>query len=139
MADDRPRRHELPLLDGLRGVAALMVVATHVAFQTGTVDRGPFGAVLARFDFGVALFFVAVRLPAGPALAGGGRVGGRPAEHACVPACAGQRGSCRRTGSSWSAPAHDRAWDVGSGVGLANAALLQVYTGQLLDGLTQTW
>ena len=48
----------LPMLDGLRAVAALAVVLTHVAFQTGEVVRGTGGAVLARLDVGVAVFFV---------------------------------------------------------------------------------
>lgn len=44
-------------LDGLRAVAALGVVATHVAFQTGLDPASHVGAVLARFDFFVAVFF----------------------------------------------------------------------------------
>jgi peptidoglycan/LPS O-acetylase OafA/YrhL len=48
----------LPMLDGLRAVAALAVLLTHVAFQTGEVTRGAGGALLARFDVGVAVFFV---------------------------------------------------------------------------------
>lgn len=44
-------------LDGLRAVAALAVVATHVAFVTGQVRPGMAGALLARLDVGVALFF----------------------------------------------------------------------------------
>lgn len=46
------------MLDGLRAVAALAVLTTHVAFQTGEVVRGVGGAFLARFDAGVAVFFV---------------------------------------------------------------------------------
>ncbi|WKD59955.1 acyltransferase family protein [Corynebacterium caspium] len=42
----------LPALEGLRGIAALGILSTHVAFQTGTTS-----ALLARFDFFVALFF----------------------------------------------------------------------------------
>lgn len=42
----------LPQLQGLRGVAALGVLTTHVAFQTGTAS-----AILTRFDFFVAVFF----------------------------------------------------------------------------------
>src|SRR6266516_1997197 len=48
----------LPMLDGLRAVAALAVLLTHVAFQTGEVARAAGGAVLARLDAGVAVFFV---------------------------------------------------------------------------------
>lgn len=52
------RRDDFPALDGLRAVGALAVLLTHVAFQTGQYPRGVTGAVLARFDVGVALFFV---------------------------------------------------------------------------------
>jgi peptidoglycan/LPS O-acetylase OafA/YrhL len=45
-------------LDAMRGVAAVAVVATHVAFQTGRSLTGPFAAVLSRLDFGVSLFFL---------------------------------------------------------------------------------
>lgn len=47
-----------PTLDAVRAAGALMVVLTHVAFNTGEVTRGWTGAVLSRLDFGVALFFV---------------------------------------------------------------------------------
>jgi peptidoglycan/LPS O-acetylase OafA/YrhL len=46
------------MLDGLRAVAALAVLMTHVGYQTGEVVRSAGGAVLARFDAGVAVFFV---------------------------------------------------------------------------------
>lgn len=48
----------LPALTGLRAVAALSVVATHAAYGTGALDRGYPGAVLARLDIGVPIFFV---------------------------------------------------------------------------------
>lgn len=51
-------RHYYPGLNALRGVGALMVLATHSAFNTGRILEGWTGAVLARFDFGVAIFFV---------------------------------------------------------------------------------
>ncbi len=47
-----------PALDGLRAVAVLAVVTTHVAFQTGRYERGFAHAALARLDVGVAVFFV---------------------------------------------------------------------------------
>ena len=50
--------HSLPVLDGYRGIAASMVVATHVAFSTGFVLTAPVGPVTARFDIGVAIFFL---------------------------------------------------------------------------------
>ncbi|TQL69164.1 peptidoglycan/LPS O-acetylase OafA/YrhL [Nocardioides albertanoniae] len=45
-------------LDALRAVGALMVLLTHVGFQTGRYPRGWTGAMLAHLDLGVALFFV---------------------------------------------------------------------------------
>lgn len=62
---DSPRRpwgepgpSTLPALDGLRALAVLAVVLTHVGFQTGTTARGLTGGVLARLDIGVTLFFL---------------------------------------------------------------------------------
>src|SRR5690606_8864258 len=52
------RDRRFPTLNAVRAIGALMVLLTHVAFNTGQVVRGSFGAVLSRFDFGVALFFV---------------------------------------------------------------------------------
>ena len=47
-----------PALNAVRAVGALMVVLTHAAFNTGRINDGWVGAALARFDFGVTLFFV---------------------------------------------------------------------------------
>jgi peptidoglycan/LPS O-acetylase OafA/YrhL len=44
-------------LDGLRAVAALLVVLTHVGFLTGAVSVGLVGRLLGRGDLGVAIFF----------------------------------------------------------------------------------
>lgn len=58
-AEERPRDdHSFPGLDGIRGLAAAAVVFTHVAFATGATGEGMVGALLARLDFGVALFFL---------------------------------------------------------------------------------
>jgi peptidoglycan/LPS O-acetylase OafA/YrhL len=51
-------RRVLPALDGLRAVAATAVLLTHVAFRTGESTAGAGGALLGRFDAGVAVFFV---------------------------------------------------------------------------------
>lgn len=48
----------VPALTGLRAVAALLVVATHAAFATGYLNHGYLGAVYARLEIGVAIFFV---------------------------------------------------------------------------------
>lgn len=55
-APSTPIEH-IHVLDSYRGIAAVAVVATHVAFQTGVVMHGQVGAVLARFDVGVPIFF----------------------------------------------------------------------------------
>lgn len=46
-----------PALTGLRAVAALLVVATHAAFATGYLNHGYLGAIYARLEVGVAIFF----------------------------------------------------------------------------------
>lgn len=56
MAAGADRRH-IPALDGLRALAALAVVATHVGFATGFVRADLLGSVVARLDVGVPLFF----------------------------------------------------------------------------------
>ena len=50
--------HAFPALDAVRGAAAAAVMLTHVAFATGATSEGAFGALLARLDYGVALFFL---------------------------------------------------------------------------------
>ena len=52
------RAARFPGLDAVRALGATAVVATHCAFWTGRTTHGPFAAVLARMDVGVALFFV---------------------------------------------------------------------------------
>jgi peptidoglycan/LPS O-acetylase OafA/YrhL len=60
--DSPERRVELnphnPALTGMRAVAALLVIGTHAAFATGKLTHGYIGAIYARLDIGVALFFV---------------------------------------------------------------------------------
>lgn len=53
-----PGRSAVPALDGLRAVAVLAVLLTHVGFQTGRVNEGQLGAVLSRLDIGVTVFFL---------------------------------------------------------------------------------
>jgi len=48
-----------PALDGLRALAALAVVLTHVGFSTSrSVQPDLVGAIIARGDFGVTVFFL---------------------------------------------------------------------------------
>ncbi|WP_165849861.1 acyltransferase family protein [Mycobacterium uberis] len=49
-------RSFLPALEGMRACAAIGVVVTHVAFQTGH-SSGIVGRLLGRFDLAVAVFF----------------------------------------------------------------------------------
>ncbi|WP_161988570.1 acyltransferase family protein [Pedococcus bigeumensis] len=44
-------------LDGLRAVAAVLVVLTHVGFLTGAMSFGVVGRLLGRGDLGVSIFF----------------------------------------------------------------------------------
>src|SRR5687768_11254846 len=46
-----------PCFDGLRAIAALAVVLTHATFATGATGRMTAGAVFARLESGVAVFF----------------------------------------------------------------------------------
>ncbi|OBA83888.1 acyltransferase [Mycobacterium sp. 1164966.3] len=49
-------RSFLPAVEGMRACAAIGVVVTHVAFQTGH-SGGVFGRLFGRFDLAVAVFF----------------------------------------------------------------------------------
>lgn len=52
------RSTRFPCVEGMRGLAALAVVLTHVGFDSGQSLSGAAGAPLARFDIGVAVFFL---------------------------------------------------------------------------------
>lgn len=52
-----PPRAFIPALEGMRGMAALGVLLTHVAFQTGSGHIRVLGPILERFDMAVAVFF----------------------------------------------------------------------------------
>ena len=53
-----PSHRAFPALDGVRALAVVAVLATHSAYWTGRYENGAFDGVLARLDFGVALFFL---------------------------------------------------------------------------------
>jgi peptidoglycan/LPS O-acetylase OafA/YrhL len=58
-APARAPRAWLPALDGMRAVAALAVLVTHVSFRSGvTTGDNQIGGLTARLEVGVALFFV---------------------------------------------------------------------------------
>ncbi|MGA2521568.1 MAG: acyltransferase family protein, partial [Acidimicrobiales bacterium] len=52
----RPRR--FPCFDGLRAMAAVLVVMVHTAFDSGLTNRSSLGIYTARLEIGVAVFFL---------------------------------------------------------------------------------
>jgi peptidoglycan/LPS O-acetylase OafA/YrhL len=121
----------LPMLDGLRAVAVLAVLLTHVAFQTGQITRGTGGALLARFDAGVAVFFVL----SGFLLYRPYAAGRPPATGAYA-----LRRAARILPAYWLVLAVVAlASSVPAGVVATHAWLGQTYTGPLIGSLTQTW
>jgi peptidoglycan/LPS O-acetylase OafA/YrhL len=58
-AEPRGRgRITFPAFNGFRALAALSVLVTHVAYLSGFNTRSPLGALTARMDVGVAVFFM---------------------------------------------------------------------------------
>lgn len=53
----RASRAFVPALEGMRGLAALGVLVTHVSFQTGATTIPVLGRLFGRFDMAVAVFF----------------------------------------------------------------------------------
>ncbi len=58
MTEHARRNTEYPCLNAMRALASAGVVATHAAFWTAEINVGLSGAVLARLDVAVAMFFV---------------------------------------------------------------------------------
>jgi peptidoglycan/LPS O-acetylase OafA/YrhL len=54
----RPERVRFPAFDGFRALAAISVLVTHVAYLSGFNTRSSLGALTARMDVGVAVFFM---------------------------------------------------------------------------------
>ena len=52
----RPRR--FPCFDGLRAIAAILVVLVHTSFSSGFTTRSPQGIYTARLEIGVSVFFL---------------------------------------------------------------------------------
>lgn len=135
-------RSFVPALEGMRGLAALGVVLTHVAFQTGAGTTPVLGRIWGRFDMAVAVFFVL-----------SGFLLWRP--HAAVArgnGTAPSAGRYLRHRAARILPAYwavvcvvlvlipNAAHTAGIRVWVSNLALLQVYVPlTLTDGLTQMW
>lgn len=58
MGNRRPGRPFFPEFEGLRAVAALLVVMVHTSFASGFTLRSPLGTYTARGDSGVSVFFL---------------------------------------------------------------------------------
>ena len=132
------RVRDLPMLDGLRAVAALLVILTHSGFLTGTYAAGPLGSALARMDFGVALFFClsGFLLSRPHVAAANGTAPPRPVRRYAL------HRFVRIVPAYWVALIavvvfmdHARTTSAIA----SNVLMTQVYTGDLLPGFTQTW
>jgi peptidoglycan/LPS O-acetylase OafA/YrhL len=53
-----PRPRHFPCFDGLRAVAAMLVVLVHTSFASGFTTRSPEGIYTARLEIGVSVFFL---------------------------------------------------------------------------------
>lgn len=139
--ETRPRTF-LPALEGMRGLAALGVVVTHVSFQTGAAATPVLGRVWERFDMAVAVFFAL-----------SGFLLWRPhAQAARGIGTAPSAGYYLRHRAARILPAYwavvftvlillpSAASTAGLRVWVSNLALLQVFVPlTLTDGLTQMW
>lgn len=143
-AHDSPagRRTFVPALEGMRGLAALGVVLTHVAFQTGATGMPVLGRVWGRFDMAVAVFFgLSGFLLWRPHAAAARGLGTAPSARRYL-----LHRAARILPAYWvvvcavlillPSAAHSAGWRVWG----ANLALLQVFVPlTLTDGLTQMW
>ncbi|PXX65430.1 peptidoglycan/LPS O-acetylase OafA/YrhL [Nocardia tenerifensis] len=141
-AESPPPRAFLPALEGMRGMAALGVLLTHVAFQTGAAGTPVIGRVLGRFDMAVAVFFaLSGFLLWRPHAAAARGLGSAPS-----------LGYYLRHRAARILPAYwvvvcvvlillpSAAGTAGLRVWVSNLALLQVFVPlTLTDGLTQMW
>ncbi|MFC9996473.1 acyltransferase family protein [Nocardia sp. NPDC127526] len=139
----RPRLGSfVPALEGMRALAALGVVLTHVAFQTGATAHPVLGRVWERFDMAVAVFFALSGFllwrPHAKAARGLGTApkAGRYLLHRAA----------RILPAYWAVVfavlilLPNAAHTAGLRVWLANLGLLQVFVPYTLtDGLTQMW
>ncbi len=132
------------LVDGLRALAAGLVLLTHVAFWTGTSHLDVVGGLLARADSGVAIFFaISAFLLLRPWIRAGLERGRGPRARSYV-----WRRAVRILPAYWVALAavllvaglSDRAGGIGSPIKVVlHALLLQGYTLDDYQAFSQTW
>nr|WP_040751586.1 acyltransferase [Nocardia transvalensis] len=136
------RRAFVPALEGMRGLAALGVVLTHVAFQTGAAGMPVLGRVWGRFDMAVAVFFgLSGFLLWRPHAASARGLGTAPPAGRYL-----LHRAARILPAYWVVVCAvlmllpSAAHSAGARVWVANLALLQVFVPlTLTDGLTQMW
>ncbi|MEO6413749.1 MAG: acyltransferase [Pedococcus sp.] len=133
MSAELPR---LTGLDGLRAVAAVLVVLTHVGFLTGAVSFGVVGRLLGRGDLGVSIFFALSGFLLYAAMQREQHRTGRVAVGAYY-----ARRAVRVLPAFWLGLAVVcLVVRPGVGASLANLTLTQIYLPDaLLPGYTQTW
>ncbi|WP_067660323.1 acyltransferase family protein [Nocardia harenae] len=137
----RPRSF-VPALEGMRGLAALGVLLTHVAFQTAATAIPVVGPILSRFDMAVALFFgLSGFLLWRPHAAAARGLGAAPAAGYYF-----RHRAARILPAYWVVVAvvlvllPNAAATAGLRVWVSNLLLLQVFVPlTLTDGLTQMW
>ncbi|MCL3837371.1 acyltransferase family protein [Aeromicrobium duanguangcaii] len=136
----------LRLVDGLRAVAAGLVLVSHVGFWTGASRIDLVGGLVARGDAGVAVFFaISAFLLLRPAIGRG--LDGAQGPRRSTGVYAAHR-AARILPAYWLALAGVLAAAVlipsagglgGAGKVLAQVLLLQGYTGEYYQSFTQTW
>lgn len=142
----------LPSLEGLRAVASMGIIGTHVAFQTGHDVGALWERILGRFDFFVAVFFVLSGFLLWRSHRSG--YGGIPRRKALADADGGRKKSWAKYYKKRVARIMPAYWvlvlivlialPVGRGadfkIWLTNLTLTQVYfSGSLHGGLTHLW
>ncbi|WP_327121373.1 acyltransferase [Nocardia sp. NBC_01730] len=142
-ATERVRsRAFVPALEGMRGMAALGVLLTHVAFQTGAAGTPVIGRVWGRFDMAVAVFFaLSGFLLWRPHAAAARGLGSAPSVGYYL-----RHRAARILPAYWVVVCAvlvllpSAAGTAGLRVWVSNLALLQVFVPlTLTDGLTQMW
>lgn len=130
-----------PNLDGLRAVAALLVLVSHVGFWTGQTAHGYSGALIARGDSGVAVFFaISAFLLAGPWIAPDPTHPPRVKQYAVRRAARLLPGYFLALAAVLAAAAYGAGDGLGSPQRIAaHAVLAQGLTGHTYQGFSQTW